>query len=49
VYDVKGTKGSGRVTVKSLSTDWDTETVVWASLELPSGQVVELVREGAAQ
>lgn len=42
VYDVQGDKGSGELTVESI-TNWEgTEEVVDASLRLPDGRVIEL-------
>jgi hypothetical protein len=42
VYNVKGTKWSGRVTVKHETDDAGDEQVVWARFTLASGEKVEL-------
>lgn len=46
VYRVTGTKGSGLVRAESLTVD-DGEQVIWAELELPSGEVRVLVEREA--
>ena len=43
VYDAKGTKGSGVVTVKHMTDDDGEETIVSASLRLPDGRTVPVV------
>ena len=42
VYRVEGSAGKGKVRVESRTVE-DREQVVWAELELPGGEVVELV------
>ncbi len=48
VYNVKGTKWSGRVTVKHETDDEGDEQVVWARFTLASGENVELKPEKPA-
>lgn len=43
VYNVKGTKGSGKITIKHITNDAGEEEIVSASLRLDSGQTVELI------
>ena len=45
VYNVKGSKWSGRVTVKHETDDEGDEQIVWARFTLPSGEKVELKPE----
>jgi hypothetical protein len=42
IYDVKGTKWSGRVTVKHETDEDGNEKVIWAKFTLPSGEIIEL-------
>ncbi len=42
VFDLVGTKGSGRATGRFVTVDADTEELVSGSLELPSGEVYDL-------
>jgi hypothetical protein len=42
IYDVKGTKWSGRVTVKHETGADGKEKVIWAKFILPSGENIEL-------
>lgn len=45
VYEVVGDKGSGTVTVKSITDDEGNEEIIWARLRTPDGTTVELVSE----
>ena len=45
VFDVRGEKGSGEVTVESITGLDDKEEIQWARLRLPGGEVVDLVEE----
>ena len=45
VYDVVGDKGSGTVTVKSLTDSDGSEEIIWARLRTSDGTTVELVSE----
>ena len=42
VYDVQGTKGSGEVTVESVTNDVGKEEIISAQLRMSSGEVIEL-------
>ena len=42
VYRVKGTKGSGLLTVRHITDDNGDEVVEWAKLRLPDGKEIEL-------
>jgi hypothetical protein len=42
VYEVEGTKASGRLTVKHETAEDGSERIVWARMQLPSGEVVDL-------
>lgn len=42
VYRVKGTKWSGRVTVKQVTDNNGDEQIIWARFTLPSGKSVEI-------
>lgn len=42
VYRVKGTKWSGRVTVKQVTDNNGDEQIIWARFMLPSGKSVEI-------
>ena len=48
VYDVKGSKWSGRVTVKHETDDEGDEQIVWARFTLASGEKVELTPQDPA-
>lgn len=43
VYDVKGDKGSGELTVKHVTADDGSEQIVEATLRLPDGKQVQIV------
>ncbi len=45
VYRVRGTKGTGQVTVRHVTGDDGNEKILSAQLRLPSGETVELVPE----
>jgi len=47
VYNVKGSKWSGRVTVKHETDDEGDEQIVWARFTLASGEKVELTPQVA--
>jgi hypothetical protein len=49
VYNVKGSKWSGRVTVKHETDDEGDEQIVWARFTLASGEKVELTPIAADQ
>lgn len=42
IYDVKGEKLSGRLTVKHETADDGSERIIWARMTLPTGEVVDL-------
>ena len=42
IYEVEGTKGSGRLTVRHETAEDGSERIVWARMRLPSGEVVDL-------
>lgn len=42
IYDVQGTKWSGRLTVKHETAPDGFERIVWARMQLPSGEIVDL-------
>jgi hypothetical protein len=43
VYQVRGTKGEGRVTVKHITDDDGDEVILSAQLRLPSGETIDLM------
>lgn len=45
IYEVKGEKLSGRLTVKHETADDGSEHILWARMTLPSGEVVDLAVE----
>ncbi len=45
VYNVRGTKGSGELTVHHITGDDGKEIVLAASLRLPDGRTIELIDE----
>lgn len=46
VYDVQGSKSSGKIKVLSVTDDlFDEEIVIWAELELPDGKKFTLIDE----
>jgi hypothetical protein len=47
VYDVQGTKGKGKITVKTSSLMDADDEIIWAKLRLDSGETVELISEYA--
>ena len=47
VYDVEGTKWSGRVSVKYEDDDAGDEQILWVRFTLSTGEIVELKPEGA--
>ena len=42
VYDVKGSIGSGEITVNSITGDDGNEEIIWATLRLSNGEEIEL-------
>lgn len=49
IYDIRGNRGSGELTVKSVANwDDDVEQIVGASLRLENGEVIDLELEAEA-
>lgn len=45
IFDAQGSDASGEVMVKTVTGVNDEEEIIWATLRLPNGDVVELVEE----